>query len=205
MTTQISCVIPEITIHNNRAVTTSFAVASYFQKRHDDVLRKIRSVSDDCDPAWRLRNFTVCHENNELQNGKPQPYFELTRDAFALIVMGFTGKKALQWKIDYINAFNAMEAELQKPVTHCPGAGRYRILLTFENGILVSSEPVPDTKELIYPEEAVEVTRRAGFITIPYDSIGKITLQELQDLVVQAQKHHEHWNDRYTGIDEKRV
>lgn len=103
---------PEITIHDGKAVTTSMSVAEYFHKRHDDVLKKIRAVMADCESEYRLRNFAVCHKNNELQNGKPQPYFELTRDAFVLIVMGFTGKRALQWKIDYINAFNKMEAAL---------------------------------------------------------------------------------------------
>ncbi|CRL45848.1 Phage regulatory protein Rha (Phage_pRha) [Sodalis glossinidius str. 'morsitans'] len=50
----------------------------------------------------------------EVANGavRKSPYFELTRDAFVLIVMGFTGKRALQWKIDYIKAFNRMEATL---------------------------------------------------------------------------------------------
>ncbi|NBJ37213.1 Rha family transcriptional regulator [Serratia fonticola] len=47
----------------------------------------------------------------------PQPYYELTRDAFVLIVMGFTGKKAIQWKIAYISAFNKMQADLQKQHT----------------------------------------------------------------------------------------
>jgi Rha family phage regulatory protein len=104
--------VPEVTIHNGKAVTTSLAIAEYFHKRHDDVLKKIRSVIDDCEPEYHARNFAVCHKNSELQNGKPLPYFELTRDAFVLIVMGFTGKKALQWKIDYINAFNKMEETL---------------------------------------------------------------------------------------------
>jgi hypothetical protein len=43
------------------------------------------------------------------EQGKPRPSYDLTRDGFALLVMGFTGKKAMAWKVKYINAFNAME------------------------------------------------------------------------------------------------
>lgn len=113
----ISTIIPEITIHDGRAVTTSLAVSAYFQKRHDHVMEKIRAVMADYDPGWRLPNFRetfYARENPNGGEGIATPMFELTRDAFVLIVMGFTGKKALQWKIDYINAFNKMEEELQR-------------------------------------------------------------------------------------------
>ena len=116
MSESISSVIPDVKIIENRAITTSIAVADYFQKRHDHVLDKIRAVMLDCDPAWRLPNFRETFYNRQNPNGGEgiaTPMYELTRDAFVLIVMGFTGKKALQWKIDYINAFNKMEAELQ--------------------------------------------------------------------------------------------
>ncbi|MHA1067026.1 Rha family transcriptional regulator [Enterobacter ludwigii] len=114
MTTSVSTVIPEITIHDNRAVTTSIAVANYFEKSHDNVLKKIRAVIADCPPSYHVVNFNEMVRSVPGGDGamRQMPMFELTRDAFVLIVMGFTGKKALQWKIDYINAFNAMEAEL---------------------------------------------------------------------------------------------
>lgn len=110
----ISANTPKVTIHDGKAVTTSMAVAEYFHKRHDDVMKKIRSVITDCEPDYHARNFAEMFQEVEVANGaiRKSPMFELTRDAFVLIVMGFTGKKALQWKIDYINAFNRMEAEL---------------------------------------------------------------------------------------------
>lgn len=106
---------PEVTIHGGKAVTTSISVAEYFQKRHDNVMEKIRAVMAECDDEYRLLNFkeTVYERENPSGGaGISTPMFELTRDAFVLIVMGFTGKKALQWKIDYINAFNKMEATI---------------------------------------------------------------------------------------------
>ncbi|EBP8055312.1 Rha family transcriptional regulator [Salmonella enterica] len=106
---------PTVFIHDGKAVTTSVAVAEYFHKTHDNVLKKIRSVMSDCDEEYRLVNFNETSYQRENPNGGvgiSTVMFELTRDAFVLIAMGFTGKRALQWKINYINAFNRMEAEL---------------------------------------------------------------------------------------------
>lgn len=109
--------IPSVFIHDGKAVTTSIAIAEYFQKTHDNVLKKIRSIIAECEPEYHVVNFNEMFQQVEIANNavRKTPYYELTRDAFVLIAMGFTGKKALQWKINYINAFNRMEAELTKP------------------------------------------------------------------------------------------
>ncbi|MGR5294728.1 Rha family transcriptional regulator [Vibrio mediterranei] len=91
-------------------VTDSFLVAQYFSKRHDDVLKKIRSLH--CSQDFTVRNFAVCHKNNELQNNKLQPFYQMTKDGFMFLVMGFTGKKAAVIKEAYINAFNMMAEKL---------------------------------------------------------------------------------------------
>ncbi|OON42183.1 hypothetical protein BTJ39_03280 [Izhakiella australiensis] len=105
---------PAVFEHNGKILTTSLAVAEYFHKTHDNVLKKIRAVIADCEPEWCLVNFNEASREVIQPNGGTATYkcFELTRDAFVLIVMGFTGKRALQWKIDYISAFNRMESTL---------------------------------------------------------------------------------------------
>lgn len=105
---------PTVFIHDGKAVTTSIAIAEYFHKTHDNVLKKIRSVIAECDSEYHLVNFNEVVRDVSGGDGavRKMPMYELTRDAFVLIAMGFTGKKALQWKINYINAFNRMEAEL---------------------------------------------------------------------------------------------
>ncbi|MFS1539540.1 MAG: Rha family transcriptional regulator [Candidatus Phlomobacter fragariae] len=118
MTLQLSTINPKVTVHNGKAVTTSQDVADYFGKRHDDVLKKIRNL--DCSSDFTARNFTVCFKNNKLQNGKPQPYYEMTKDGFVFLVMGFTGKKAAQFKEAYIAEFNRMEAELHSTPKYQP-------------------------------------------------------------------------------------
>lgn len=73
-------------------VTDSFLVAKFFGKRHDNVTQKIKSLELPNDFA--NLHFKVCYKNNELQNGKPQLYYQMTKDGFMLLVMGFTGKKS---------------------------------------------------------------------------------------------------------------
>ncbi|ELV7528720.1 ash family protein [Edwardsiella ictaluri] len=101
---------PEITVINGQVVTSSVAIADYFLKRHDDVLKKIRTL--ECSPGFHARNFAVCRKNSALQNGKPQPYYQITRDGFAFLAMGFTGKRAARFKEAYITAFSQMERAL---------------------------------------------------------------------------------------------
>lgn len=93
---------------NGQVFASSLDISSVFEKPHDEVLRKIRTFSER-----GLRNFTESSYLN-AQN-KQQPMFEMNRDGFAFLAMGFTGKKAEDWKLDFIDAFNLMEVELKNP------------------------------------------------------------------------------------------
>ena len=73
-------------------------------KRHTHVLDKIKQLIDDTPKDFAEPNFRLCFKINQLQNGKPQAYYEITKDGFVLLAMGFTGKKAIEFKINYINA-----------------------------------------------------------------------------------------------------
>ena len=102
--------IPSVSVHNGRPATTSCAVAQYFNKRHDDVLRSIRTLLNATPQNFRLRNFAESSYTNE--QGREQPMYILCRDGFTLLVMGYTGPDAIRFKLAYLEAFNAMEAEL---------------------------------------------------------------------------------------------
>ncbi len=95
---------------NGEAKTTSYAVAEAFKKRHADVLRAIKNMK--CSPRFRERNFALCFENNELQNGKPQKFYQMTKDGWMFLVMGFNGEKADLIKEQFIEAFNWMANQL---------------------------------------------------------------------------------------------
>lgn len=103
-------------IHQNgeRLFVTSRDISNRFGKRHDDVLKAVRAL--DCSEDFRRRNFaeSVYHRPNP-SGGKAiaAPMFEITRDGFTFLCMGFTGQQAALWKERYIDAFNMMERALK--------------------------------------------------------------------------------------------
>lgn len=97
---------------NGKILTTSLKVASYFGKRHDNVLRKIRQVISDCPEEFALLNFESADFIDK--NGDIQPMFNMTKDGYMLVVMGFTGKAAMLIKVNYIQAFNWMAEQLER-------------------------------------------------------------------------------------------
>lgn len=101
---------PSVTLHKGRPSTTSLEVAKFFGKRHDNVVRDIRKIMDNCPKEFNALNFEVVEYEDE--KGELRILFILHRDGFMLLVMGYTGKKAMQIKIAYIQAFNAMEEQL---------------------------------------------------------------------------------------------
>ncbi len=95
--------------------TTSRAVAERFGKRHKNVLRDIENLLADMpDPAFRELNFepTIYEVPGPKGATRREPEYRLTHDGFALLAMGFTGRDALAWKVAFLQAFNALEAEL---------------------------------------------------------------------------------------------
>lgn len=89
-------------------VVSSRDVAKRFNKQHKDVLESIRNLAAE-NSAAKSWFFESSFENR----GKDYPEYLMNRDGFSLLVMGFTGKEALTWKVKYIEAFNKMEKQLQ--------------------------------------------------------------------------------------------
>jgi Rha family phage regulatory protein len=105
-------ILPIITERDGVPVTTSRALADHFGKRHDNVLRDIENTIDQLNQTEEGKAFNAL--NFEAVNyldakGESRPMYLLTRDAFTLLAMGFTGSRALAFKVAYINAFNRME------------------------------------------------------------------------------------------------
>ena len=99
---------PVITVIDGQPTTTSRDIAETFGKRHDDVLKRIRSL--DCSPEFIARNFAANEFTDAI--GRTLTEYRITRDGFAFLCMGFTGAKAAQWKERYINTFNRMAEKL---------------------------------------------------------------------------------------------
>ena len=90
------------------SIVTSLDVAETFEKEHKRVLQDIRNLG--CSEEFGQHNF-VLSSYTSIQN-KKQPMYCMTRDGFTLLVMGYTGEKAMKFKEGYIRQFNAMEKVL---------------------------------------------------------------------------------------------
>ena len=102
-----------ITEKDGQLVVSSRQVAENFEKQHKDVLESICKLISQMSTAENSALFIK--SDYIASNGKRNPEYLMTRDGFSLLVMGFTGNKALEWKLKYIEAFNHMEAELNTP------------------------------------------------------------------------------------------
>lgn len=92
-------------IANGQLTTTSKQIADAFGKTHRHVLRDIEAI--ECSDKFRESNYGLSSYTSS-QN-KVLPCYEITKDGFMFIAMGFTGPKAAEWKEKYINAFNELE------------------------------------------------------------------------------------------------
>lgn len=90
--------------------TTSLIIAKTFGKEHRNILRAIDNLEYPED--FKLLNYEQVEFTNE--SGATYRAFEITRDGFSVLCMGFTGEKAAKWKLSFLKAFNMMEMELLK-------------------------------------------------------------------------------------------
>ncbi len=97
-----------ISVSDNTLTTTSLLVAKAFGKNHYDILKKIKSL--DCSSDFNDGNFTVI--NYKDGRGRKKTAYNMTREGFIFLVMGFTGKPAAKIKEAYIMAFKQIEDKL---------------------------------------------------------------------------------------------
>jgi Rha family phage regulatory protein len=102
---------PRLMLSGGRFVCDSRDIAEHFSKQHKNVLQTVDKILDSLGDFGRL-NFQPSSYLNE--QGKRQRSFNLTRDGFTILAMGFTGAEAMAWKVKYIDAFNLMEDELRR-------------------------------------------------------------------------------------------
>lgn len=96
-----------LSTQNGEPVASSREIAKRFGKEHKHVLAAIRQILVAENSATKF-----FHETTFEYRGQKFPEYLMNRDGFSLLAMGFTGKEAVQWKLKYIQAFNAMEQQL---------------------------------------------------------------------------------------------
>lgn len=111
---------------DGKVFATSLDVAKVFEKQHAHVLRDIRSMS-----VRALSNFGESSYINE--QGREMPMYEMNRDGFSFLVMGFNGEKADNFKLDFIDGFNKIEEALRNKQ-------QFQIPQTLSQALLLASQ-----------------------------------------------------------------
>lgn len=103
-----------VIIHGKQAITSSLKVAEIFGKSHKDVLKAIANL--ECSVYLRQRNFALTQIDFLMPTGgvRKDPAYNIAKNGFVFLVMGFTGEKAAQFKEAYITAFDSMEKQLYR-------------------------------------------------------------------------------------------
>lgn len=101
-----------VMVTDNKIVTTSLKVADYFGKAHKNVLRAIKRLESDCSHDFNRLNFEPVEYLDK--KGEMRLMYNITKDGWVMLVMGFTGKSAIAIKESYIAAFNWMAEQLQR-------------------------------------------------------------------------------------------
>lgn len=155
--------------YEERLTTTSLKVAEHFEKEHRHVLDAIRNLTAENSAA---SFFTLTTYKNR---GKEYPMYEMDRDGFSLLAMGFTGEKALRWKLDYIKAFNAMEKELKRIYTE-----RQQWQIERDKGIIVR-HILTDTIKMKVTDSPHKKFMYPNYTKLIYKTIFGKTMKELQE------------------------
>lgn len=150
---------------NNQALTNSLLVAEKFGKEHQHILRDIRNLIGGMSNFGETPYFVETSYIHE-QNGREYPMYVMNRDGFTLLAMGFTGEKALKFKLDYINAFNQMEEMIKSGGHHVPGSFREALLLAAEQQARIEEQQniIEANRPKVLFAEAVETSQRSCLI-----------------------------------------
>lgn len=167
----------EIILQNKdgQILVSSRDVAEKFSKQHSSVLKTIygenrkgkhvEGLSDEILASGNpLTKYFI--ESSYVNRGKDYKECLMTRDGFSLVVMGFTGKEATEWKLKYINAFNKMEEELKKQsVRALPTTYKEALLQLLEE--VEKNEKLEEERKVLLPKADYhdEVLNKDGLIT----------------------------------------
>lgn len=111
----------QLLCQNGKVLVSSCIVAQDFNKRHDKLTSEIKRMYEEFvvyEGMTKMVDTPLFYEHSYIHEQNDQTYKEylMNRDGFSLLVMGFTGKEALQWKLKYIDAFNKMEETIKNQI-----------------------------------------------------------------------------------------
>lgn len=153
-------------------ITTSRKVAEVFGKEHYNVLRDIESLS--CSTNFAALNFEVsCYKDKSGKNNKE---YIITKDGFVMLVMGYTGERAMRFKEAYIAEFNAMDKELKRIYRE-----RQQWEIERQKGILVR-HILTDTIKMKVADSPYKKFMYPNYTKLIYKTLFGKNMKELQAL-----------------------
>lgn len=173
--------------NEERLITTSLKVAEVFEREHKDVLESIRNLTAEKSAA------KFFNETTYKIRGKEYPMYEMDRDGFSLLVMGFNGEKALKWKLKYIDAFNAMENELKRIYTE-----RQQWQIERDKGVVIR-HILTDTIKMKIADSPHKRFAYPNYTNLIYRTLFEKTAKELEE--EYRVKAKENLRDYFTGND----
>lgn len=150
-----------VIMKDQQAVTSSLQVAETFDKRHDHIIRDIEKLQKD------LPNFGEMFLLSNIPDGygRSRKAYYMNRDGFTLLAMGFTGKKALKFKMQYIEAFNKMEDQIK--------TGGFKIPSTMAEALRLAADQ-QEQLELMKPKAIFADSVATSNTTILVGDLAKI-------------------------------
>lgn len=179
-----------VKIDDGRMFTTSLIVAEAFEKEHKNVLQSIENL--ECSTKFNELNFQPVEYKDA--KGEMRPAYRLTRDGFAFLAMGFTGRKAAAWKEKFLEAFNAMEAALlrQQQEEQAPLPQREDAKAPFSKSLAFRSRRLISEQQrdaLIGALHAEAYWQRCSFEEAQHRFLTSMSLEALENL------EQYFWND----------
>ncbi|MCE8966458.1 phage regulatory protein/antirepressor Ant [Bacteroides fragilis] len=165
---------------SNQVLTSSLLVADKFGKNHKHVLDAIRELINSAEKSAVLKMFVP--STYIASNNKENPMFIMNRDGFTLLAMGFTGEKALQFKLEYINAFNKMEEAIKNGGFNVPKSFREALLLAAEQQEVIENQQ----KQIEEKNAKIEADKPKVLFSEAVSASNKsILVRELAKLITQ--------------------
>ena len=157
-----------VIMKDQQAVTSSLQVAETFDKNHRDVMKRIRDLT-----AQNIAVGKMFIQSTYLnRQGHSQPMYYMNRDGFTLLVVGFTGKKALEFKMQYIEAFNQMENELKQGYS-TKNVGGYQVPSNYRGALLLAAD-LQEQVDIMKPKALFADSVSASHTTILVGDLAKI-------------------------------
>lgn len=131
-----------VVLKNNQAVTSSLQIADAFEKEHKAVLKAIDGIREGL--AQNYANYFWDDSYTHPSNHRTFRMVYMNRDGFSLLAMGFTGKKAMEFKLKYIDAFNRLEKQLMS---------QYQVPTTFSEALRLAADLEERNGQLLLENE----------------------------------------------------